>query len=199
MPSPQIPPFAAFTCSSCPCILSIAPSLFKYPGVQPTRPAKVAALISICIDHSSSACDVDSIENFRPGCCSCATLCSASEAMYAMCLAKLSRTKTILAVAAVWSGPGQKRFGNPRAITPCSVETPSVHLSSSDKPLRPVTDIPARYAGLPNVGERNPVPRMRTSSLYSVPPTTTPFSVTQSTPLPSVSTNVTLGKLKVGK
>src|SRR5580704_12557114 len=40
---------------------------------------------------------------------------------------------------------------------------------------------------------------MRQSTLYSTPSTTTPSSVTRSTPFPLVSTSLTLGRLKVGR
>src|SRR5215813_2125026 len=45
----------------------------------------------------------------------------------------------------------------------------------------------------------NPVAKIRQSTSYSTPSTTTPCSVTRSTPFPFVSTNFTLGRLKVGR
>src|SRR5215470_6573239 len=90
-----------------------------------------------------------------------------------------------------------KQFGKPQLRKPWYVRIPLAQASARDTPLRPYIVNSARrvYA----VPTSNPVAKIRQSTSYSTPSTTTPCSVTRSTPFPLVSTNFTLGRLKVGR
>ena len=89
------------------------------------------------------------------------------------------------------------RFGKPRVNRPWKVLAPSFHFSVNVRPLRPVTSKPSRR--VKSVPTSKPVPKIRQSSAYSLPATTTPRGVMRSTPWPNVSTRCTLGRLKVGR
>ena len=114
-----------------------------------------------------------------------------------MCIACSFNAWGTLTVTAVCVNPRKKQFGKSAVCIPCKVRGPFPHFSLSCCPFRPKMSYPARRVY--PVPTSNPVANTMQSTSYSTPPATTPFSVMRSTPLPSVSTRVTLGKLKVGR
>ena len=115
----------------------------------------------------------------------------------ATCSADLDRKCRKLVPNPAWTRLIISRFGNSAERMPCSECAPSLHRSLMRIPPLPSGSKPSRCSR--SVVTSKPDANTMTSTGYSTPQATTPFSVISSTPCPSVSTRWTLGRLNAGR